>query len=240
MNQYILLTIATLIIAFNAFGQSERSEIRQGNREYKKSDYLNSEISYRSALEKNPSSVKGNFNLGGALFKQDKLDEAKQSFEDIASSNVDAKIRAKAYHNLGNTFFKQQKLKEAADAYKNALRLNPSDDETKYNLSEVLRMLKQQQNQQNEKGDNNDKKDDKKDENNNDKNDDKQDDKKDNKKDDDKQNQDNKEQQQQEQKISPEDARRMLEAIQKNEKDVQQKVLEQQAKQAKVKVDKNW
>jgi tetratricopeptide (TPR) repeat protein len=175
--------------------------------------------------------VKGNFNLGGALFKQDKLDEAKQSFEDIASSNVDAKIRAKAYHNLGNTYFKQQKLKEAADAYKNALRLNPSDDETKYNLSEVLRMLKQQQNQQKEKGDNNDKKDDK--------NDDKQDDKKDNKKDD-KQNQDNKEQQQQEQKISPEDARRMLEAIQKNEKDVQQKVLEQQAKQAKVKVDKNW
>jgi Ca-activated chloride channel homolog len=239
MNQYILLTLATFIIAFNAFGQSERSEIRQGNREYKKSDYLNSEISYRSAIEKNPSSVKGNFNLGGALFKQDKLDDAKQSFEEIASSNADAKIRAKAFHNLGNTLYKQQKLKEAADAYKSSLRLNPNDEETKYNLSEVLRMLKQQQNQQNDKGDNNDKKDDKDNDKKDDKNDDKKDDKKDNNKDD-KQDQDKKEQQQQEQKISPEDARRMLEAIQKNEKDVQQKVLEQQAKQAKVKVDKNW
>ncbi len=229
-----LILIATLIsIALSSIAQTERSYIRQGNREFKKEQYLDSEISYRSALEKNPTSVKGNFNLGGSLFKQDKFDEAKGTFEGITQSGADANIRAKAFHNLGNTLFKQQKFAEAADAYKSALRLNPADSETKYNLSEVLRMLREQQNQQNQ-GDGKGKDDEKQ----NDKNDDKQKQNDPQDKQDDK-NQQNK-QQPQEQKISPEDAKRMLEAIQKNERNVQQKVLEKQAKEVKVRVDKNW
>ncbi len=233
MKTKLILISALISITLSTKAQTERSSIRQGNREFKKGQFLDSEISYRSALEKNPTSVKGNFNLGGALFKQDKFDEAKTTFEGITQSNADAHIRAKAFHNLGNTLFKQQKLAEAADAYKKALRLNPGDSETKYNLSEVLRMLREQQNQQNQ-GDGKGKDDEKQ----NDKNDDKQKQNDPQDKQDDR-NQQNK-QQPQEQKISPEDARRMLEAIQKNERNVQQKVLEKQAKEAKVRVEKNW
>jgi len=237
------ITIGFTLISLYTLAQPEKKAIRQGNREFNRNQFLESEISYRKALEKNASSFKGNFNLADALYKQEKFEEANSLLDGLSSVNLTDNEKAKVYHNLGNTLLKQQKVKEGIEAYKNSLKLNPNDRETKYNLSEALRMLKQQQQQQQQNKDNKDNKDNKqnKDQKDQDKKDDqKKDQNKDKQKDQDKQNQDQKEKQQQKQKISPEDARRMLEAIQNNEKLVQQKVKDQKAKAAKVKVEKNW
>jgi len=234
------ITIGFTLLSLYSLAQPEKKAIRQGNREYNNKEFLESEISYRQALEKNPSSFKGNFNLADALYKQDKFEEANTLFDGLSSVNLTDNEKAKVYHNLGNTLLKQQKIKEGIEVYKKSLKLNPTDRETKYNLSEALRMLKQQQQQQNQDNkDNKDNKQNKDQKDQNKKDDQKKDQNKDQQKDQDKQNQNQKDKQQQKQKISPEDARRMLEAIQNNEKLVQQKVKDQKAKAAKVKVEKN-
>jgi tetratricopeptide (TPR) repeat protein len=234
----LLLLISFLMVASAGIAQSEKKSVRQGNREFKKGEYLDSEISYKSALELNPSSVKGNFNLGDALYKQEKFEDAAKIFEDLSSLNIDSQEKANIYHNLGNTYFNNQKFAESIEAYKNALRNNPSDTETKYNLAQAQRMLSQQEQQQDQKGDgeNDENKDENKDDDQDKKQDQNQEDKQDNKDQQDKKDK----KQDQEQQISPEDARRMLEAIQNNEQKVQDRVREEQAQQAKVRVEKNW
>lgn len=236
------LSLIFVLIAIALFAQSEKKSIRQGNKEFKKNDFTNSEISYRKALEKNPSSFKGNFNLADALYKQDKQEESVKIFDGLTSANVDDAQKSNVYYNMGNSYLKQQKLKESIESYKKALRLNPNDSDAKYNLSEAQRMLKQQQQQQQNDKNKKDNKDNKDKDNKDNKDKDKKDqDKKDDKdKDKNKDQKDKNKPQPQQQKISQEDARRMLEALQNNEKQIQQKLREQQAKAAKVRVEKNW
>ena len=237
---------ASISLVFNAFSQSEKKSIREGNREYRKGNFIDSEISYRSALEENPSSFKGNFNLGDAMYKQENFEEATKIFEELSALNLSPKEKAEIFHNLGNSYFKQEKYPESVEAYKNALRNYPDDMETKYNLAQAQRKLVQQQQQQNNQGEgeNEENKDKKENQENKENQKDNQDqDKKDenqqNQQQQDQQNQ-KQEQQQQQQQISQEDARRMMEALQNNEKDIQDRVREQQAKSANVKVEKNW
>ncbi len=235
---FILLNLSLTITV--AYSQADRKAIREGNSQFKKGEYVDAEVSYRSALEMNPASFKANFNLGDALYKQEKYDEAAKVFEELSSVSIDPITKSKVYHNLGNSHFKQQNFGESVEAYKNALRHNPNDNETKYNLSQAQRMLVQQQ--QNQSCDNNqnseDKNDDKQEKKDQQQDQDKQDQNKEDKQD--QQKQDRKQQEQQEQQISQEDARRMLEAIQNNEKEVQDRVREEQARQQKVKVERNW
>ncbi len=237
-----VITILLTFCATLALAQTERKAVRKGNKEFKKGEFIDAEISYRSALDLNPKSFKGNFNLGSALYKQDKFEESASMYADLANTEATADNLAKVYHNLGNSYFNQQKFEESVEAYKNALRQNPSDMQTKYNLAQAQRMLQQQQQQQqqqnqdknndSESDDSKDKQDENKDQQNKDQDKNQQNE----------QNKDKKEQQQQprEQQISPQDAQRMLEAIRNNEQKVQERVQKEKAKQAKVKVEKNW
>ena len=238
----INLMLIILLTSFAVSAQTERKAIRKGNKEFKKGEFIDSEIMYRSALDLNPSSFKGNFNLGGALYKQEKFEEAEQIFSDVTTEQNSAEELSYAYHNLGNAHFQKEEYDKSVEAYKNALRNNPSDVETKYNLAQAQRMLQQQQEQQQNQDQNQDQN---KDQNKD--NQDNQQDKKDQENDQDKQNKENEEnkeqqdkQQPKQQQISKEDARRMLEALQNDEKKVQEKVQKEKAKQAKVKVEKNW
>ena len=238
-----LIFSALILFAVSVYAQTERKSIRKGNNAFEDNDFVESEVQYRKALEANTHSFKGKFNLADALYKQEKYDESLKTMEEINQAGLSNEQKAMIYHNKGNALFKQQKFQESIDAYKNALKLNPYDAETKYNLSEAQRMLKQQQQQQN--NDNKDNKDNKNNKDNKDNKDQNKDDKKDNQdknKDQNKDKQDNKEQKQQEQqpKISKQDAERMLQAIQNNEKDIQEKMKQEKAKAAKVRVIKNW
>ena len=223
-----------MVFAFSTYGQNEKKVVRQGNKEFERGEYLDSEISYRSALEVNPSSFKANFNLGDALYKQDKWEDAAVTFDELANSQISDLSKAGVYHNLGNSYFKEQKFEESVEAYKQALRLNPNDLETKYNLSQAQRLLQQQDNQDNQDDQDGDNDQDK--QNDEQKQDDKQDNPEDNQQDKSKDDQ----QEQNQQQISPEDAQRMLDAIQGREKDIQDRLKEEKAKEAKVKVEKNW
>jgi len=242
MRKVIALTILLTGFAVNTFAQSEHKLIRRGNRAFSKNDYLESEVQYREALERNKHSFKANFNLGDAIYKQNKFSDSDSIFNEINLSALSDADKSMVYYNRGNSLFKQNKFKESADAYKMALKYNPNDNDAKYNLSEALRMMQNQQNQQNNQQQNNNNSKDSKD--NKDQKDDKNQEKKDksNEKQDNQQNNQNKnkEQQQQQPKISKEDAERMLQALQQREKDIQDKLNKKQAKPVSGASIKNW
>ena len=236
------------------WAQKENKHIRQGNDQYKEEKFKEAEIDYMKALEKNPASEKGQYNLGGALYKQDNFEDAEKLYSNIASTNEDKEIQAKAQYNLGNTFLKEKKFDEAVNAYKNSLRLNPEDMDAKYNLEYAKRMLQQQQ-QQNKDKNKDDKKDNKnqdkknKDKKNQDKKDQdkkKQDQQKQDQQKQDQQNQDNKKQDQQQrqqaqpQKISKKDAERMLQALKNDENNTLKKVRLKQVPAKAKKNEKDW
>lgn len=260
----IALILFLISMAFTATAQKERKFVRGGNELYNKQDFEKAEVEYRKALDKEAESYEAAFNLGDALYKQKKYDEALQQFVNLAKQETNPEKLGELYHNIGNTLLSMEKIDESIEAYKESLRNRPGSEETKYNL-EFARHKKQQNQQDQNKDQNKDNKD-QKDQNkdqNQDQNKDQQDQNKD-QKDQDKQNQDqnkdkndkdqqdqnkdqnkdrNKEQQQQPNKISKEDAQRLLEALQNDEKKVQEKVQKekvQQQKAKKMKIEKDW
>lgn len=146
--KYLLSTILVLVSFVQLDAQQERKFIRKGNNEFTDEKYLESEIEYRKALDKEKSSFEGQFNLGDALFKQEKYDEALDQFQILAGTEKDPAKLAPVYHNIGNCHMASGKIKEAIDAYKQSLRNNPMDNDTRYNLIAAQKMLQQQQQQQ--------------------------------------------------------------------------------------------
>lgn len=230
----IIFIYSLAMIAMNAFAQKERKYIRQGNKEFENANFENSEVSYRKAVDlEEKKSHEPAFNVGDALYKQEKYEDAIEQFNNLADVEVSKEEKSKIYHNLGNSLLQSNKLQESIEAYKNALRNNPNDMDTKYNLAYAQKKLEeQQQQQQNQNQDQNKDNQDQKDQ---DKNKDNQDQNQQ-----DKQEQNKDQQQQQQPQISKEDAERILQALANDEKDTQKKVKEQQAAAAKVKVEKEW
>ena len=242
-----ILTLLFLI-SVATFGQGERKFIRQGNNKFSNGKYSESEVLYRKAIDKNNMSPDASFNLGDALYKQDKYKDAGTLFNDNANSTIDKRKKSNNYYNLGNSFLQDKKLEESIEAYKNSLRLNPGNMEAKYNLAyaqDLLKKQQQQQQQQKNKGNNKDqdKKDQNKDQNNSKENQQQQQQQKQ------EQNQNNPEQQQQQQQqqpkqqqqtISKEDAQRLLDALANDEKNVQEKVKQEKAAKTRVRTLINW
>ena len=229
--RYLLLFIFLIPACFESFSQKENSLLRQGNRKFENGDYKEAEKDYRKALEMNKESVKGQFNLGTAVYKNNNFEEATKIYDNLAGKNADPDVRSKVFHNLGNSYLQSKEYEKSILAYKNALMANPKNVDTKYNLEYAKMMLKKQQEQQQNK-DNKDKKDNK---------DDKKDqqDKKDQKQD---QNQkkDQQKQPQDPKKISKNDADRMLEALKNDEKKTMEKVKKQKAKVQVTGIEKDW
>ncbi|MBN2519270.1 MAG: tetratricopeptide repeat protein, partial [Bacteroidales bacterium] len=144
----ILGIILFFIFSVSVFSQQERKEIRAGNKAYENEKFENAEVQYRKALEDKPGSYEASYNLGNAFFKQQKIEEAESQFRALPNEKLSKEDLAKIYHNLGNTYLSAGKLDESIEAYKNALRNNPSDLETKYNLAYAMNMKKNPQNQQ--------------------------------------------------------------------------------------------
>jgi len=245
MNSKILI-ISGLILFLPVLvhGQAERKFIRQGNKQYKVEVFDESEILYRKALEKEQQSYSGEFNLGDAMYKQEKFEDAARSFHKLAENQTDPIKLGELYHNIGNSFLKANQLEASIEAYKQALRNNPEDNETRHNLAYAQQMQQQQQDQDKQDQDQDkDKQDQDKDQQDQDK--DKQDQDQDQQdqnqnQDQQDQNQDQQQQQQQQPQISKEDAQRMLQALQQDEQDLQEKLQKQKAQATKVKVLKDW
>jgi Ca-activated chloride channel family protein len=240
MKQLVIILLI-LISGVPVFAQKEKGYIKMGNELYNQKKYPEAAVLYNKAVEKKKESVEGQFNLGDALYKQKQFDKAAEQFKKISEVNKDKAITARAYHNLGNTLLENNKLEESIDAYKKALLNNPKDEETRYNLAYALEKLKQQKDKDKKNKDKN--KDNKQDQDK--KNQDDKDKNKDqNKKDQDKKDQDkqNKDQQQQPppDKISKEDAQRMLDALNNQEKQTQEKLKGKKVKASGGKPLKDW
>ena len=221
--------LCLLLVAASASAQmTDRQYIRQGNKQFRSGDYANAEVSYRKAIEKNAKNPQAAFNLGNALMAQKKDSAAVEQFEGAARLETNPLRKAQAYHNMGVICQTHKMYGEAIEAYKNALRLNPKDDETRYNL--VLckhQKQKQDQQQQNQQGGDNDKK-----------QDDKQKDQQ--QPDQQKDKQDDKQQEQPKPQMSKDNAEQLLNAAIQNEKQTQEKMKQQQQQPQRRNVQKNW
>ena len=216
-----------LLMAVSASAQSDRQYIRQGNQQFKTGDFANAEVSYRKALEKNPRNPQAVYNLGNALLAQNKDSAAVVQFESAAKLETNPMRKYQSFHNLGVICQSHKMYGEAIEAYKNALRLNPDDDETRYNLVLCQRQKqKQDQNQQNQDQQNQDdqKKDDKKDQQQQDK---------------DKQEQ-QKKQEQPKPQMSKENAEQLLNAAMQQEKQTQDRMKKAQQQPQRRSIQKNW
>ncbi len=241
--------IFVLIFASTTFSQT-RSIINDGVDKYEKGDFAGASEKFQKSIDEKFENYKGHFNLGDALYKQNKYEDALSAYKNAMALAETDQQKAEVFHNIGNTLLKTKKLKESIGAYTESLKLNPDDLETKYNLSYALKQMQQQQQKKDKNKDKKDKnKDKKKDDKNKEKNkDDKKDKNKDKEeqKDQDKNNnkkneqKENKKQQQKQPppEISKEEAQRILNALKDDEADMQKKLRKKKGK--KVKVEKDW
>ena len=222
--------------------QSDRSEVRAGNREFKKGEFREAELDYKRALVEDSTSITAKYNLGNALYRTESYSEAELYLKGLGDSlkSVSPSRASDCFHNSGNLALKQKKYQEAVDAYKESLRLEPDNFETKSNLAYAQKMLKEQQQQQQNQQNQNQQQD-QKDQQDQDQNKDQDQQNQDNQQD---QNQDQQNQQQQQQdqpQITPQAAQQMLQAIEDKEKQTQDKVKKAKAEQQKSKEkEKNW
>lgn len=238
LYRYTFIALYLLLVIFNntTNAQTTRGLVNDGVGLYKEQKFADAEVNFKKGTEKNPESFEAKFNLGDAYYKQQRYDEAIKTFQ---SSFVNAKNdeeKAKIFHNIGNSLLKSQKLKESIGAYKEALKLNPNDQETKYNLSYALNMLKNpDQNQQQ----NNQNKDQNKDQQQQDQQNQDQQQQEQQKQDQQKQEQQQQQsQEQKEQELTKQEAESILEALKENEKDLQKQL--RKIKGQKIKTEKDW
>ena len=155
MNKYISILLLSFLFSSGLLAQSSHKLLMDGDKNYLKSDYASAEISYHKALDKSRD-YKSSFNLGNALFKQEKYEEAAKYYAQAADLQLNNTDKSKAYYNLGNALIHHQKIEEAIVAYKNGLRYNPTDPELKENLMIAKMFKKQAEEQQQEQQQNQD------------------------------------------------------------------------------------
>lgn len=191
----LVVCIAIFIVSFSNAQEKEaqfalkkaNTYVYEANVLIQEDDFVSAEMEYRKAISEQPTSVAGVYNLGNSYYQKGNFEEALYRHEQAAKTTTSKAEKHKAFHNIGNILMKNKKCKEAVEAFKNALRNDPTDDETRYNLGlakECAEQQKQDQQDENKDDENKDKKDenkDNKDEENKDKKDKEGDDKEDKK-----------------------------------------------------------
>ena len=245
--EYIILAFALLLASISAAAQTDRREVRSGNRQFRKENFTRAEIDYRKALVKDSSSFAASYDLANSLYRQNNFEEAGKTLEkvkDIAPMNPNS---SDYYYNLGNVACQKKDWQAAVDAYKQSLLRNPTDMDAKENYIYAKLMLKNQggggkdknnQNQDQDQQNQNQNQDQNKNQQNQNQNPNQQNQQNQNQN----PNQQNQQQGQQGQgKISPQQAQQMLSAIQAKEKETQDKVNKEKAALLKSKQkEKNW
>mgnify|MGYP006196336481 CR=1 FL=1 len=268
----VSLLLCAYLFSLNSFAQPQQTKeqkkelkaaqnfLSEAQQSLQKEEFPSAEADYRKAISLNPKSEIAKYNLGTAYYGKDKNAEAMLRFKQAATTATEKSEKHKAFHNLGNTYMNEKKYTEAVDAYKNALRNNPNDDETRYNLALAKDMLeknppppqdnedkdkKDEKKEQDKKDDQNkedDKGDEKKDQDKGDEKEDKKEGDKDQGKPDQPKDEGDKPQQQQPVpgQLSPQQVKSLLEAMNNEEKKTQDKINAEKQKGAKVRTDKDW
>lgn len=238
--KYLLFFVAICAVMGASAQHTERDFIRRGNRLYADSLFVKAEVEYRRALDINPQSVEAMYNLGNSLLNQQKPEEAMKMYQaaalqiptnrkNIAIDDIDKVRLAQIYHNMGVLLQNSQQLDACIDSYKNSLRNNPFDHETRYNLTLAMkqRQEQQQQNQNQQQEQEQQKEEEKKEQEQQEKNQTRQE-------------QEQQQQPQQEQDMSKENAEQLLNAIMQDEKDIQEKVKKAMQEVQPRRFEKDW
>lgn len=233
MNRILVILIALFCIT-QLRAQQEGPDLRRGNKEYKHENYTEAEVNYRRGLDKNNDSFEGHFNLGDALFRQEKYPEALEQYQKAETllkgddktrkAELDRRLAA-TYHNMGNALYAQQQYDKSVAAYQQSLRHNPKDNDTRYNLVKAMQQLQQQQQQQQQNQQQNQEQ----------KNDSTQQQQQEQQQQEQQQNQ---QQEQNQEQMDRETAEQILQALEQDEQETQEKLQRQQGK--KRRVEKNW
>lgn len=272
MNKIFLIFVLISSVAFaqkatekEKTKKPEKEIIRDGNDFYNQNNFTDAEIQYKKALEVNPNYEKANYNLGNAIYQQNRFKEALPMYDLVTKTTENKLTKAENFHNMGNIFMKEKQYDKAIEAYKNSLRNNSKDDETRYNLALSQKLLKNEADNKKKDKNNKDKNDDKKDKKDQNKDDKDKKDKKDQNKDKqegdkgdkdkdkkgdnkedpnkDKQGENDKKKQNpqpQKNKLSKQQIKQLLEAMNNEENKTQKKVNAKKAKGRKIKQEKDW
>ena len=253
-----LFLYALLTFSFAISAQEKDKNLPKGNEDFKEKKYIDAEAAYRISASQNPTKAISSYNLGNTIYRQKQPSEAKLAYVKSIENAKTKPEKHRAYHNLGNIFMTEKKYSDAVEAYKNALRNNPSDEQTRYNYALAKEYLKNnpespkddskkdkekkedKKKEEDKKDENKDKKDDK-----GDKDKDKGDDKKDNqdgKNDKDKKDGDNGDKPKPQPGNSPskQNMQNLLDAVNNEEKKVQEKVNAKKVKGKPVQTEKDW
>ena len=228
MYSYVILLVALLLSTSAVTAQDDmgaRRHVKAGNKQFRKQNFSEAETSYRKALEKNKENPQALYNLGTSLIAEGQDTTAIKFLEQAAKAEKNPLRQSQSFHNLGTILQGRKMFAEAIEQYKQCLRLNPADDDARYNLALCKHQLKNQpqDNQQNKQN--------KQDQQN-------QQDKQD------KQQQQQQDQQQQDQQQKPqmskENAEQLLNAAMQQEKQTQDRLKEAQKQPQRRQVEKNW
>lgn len=224
---YSMLLLLLTAAASNTAAQEERPHVRRGVALLEQERFAEAEAEFRSALQLKPSSFEAAYNLGTALFRQEKYDEALQQLQATTPfANDDKQRLASLFHNLGNSYLFGQNIDQSIEAYKQALRHNPLDDETRYNLIAAMKLKDEQEEQEEEQQDQQEQE--------------QQEQQEQEQQEQEQEQQDQQQQQQQESEgISRENAERLLQALEEDEKELLEKMNQNREKQP-VRIEKNW
>lgn len=142
----LLLALPTVVNA-----QDENAAIREGNKLYKEKQYDKALPAYQKAIEQNPQSSTARYNLANARFRSGNLPDAEKSYDELIEKTTDKNYKVKGYYNKGVALTNEKKLLESIEAYKNAIKLDPTDEDTRFNLQKALTELKKQTQSQQQK-----------------------------------------------------------------------------------------
>lgn len=280
MRTHIFFGIGFLLASSQLLAQGEKeiNLIADGNKGYQSEAYIEAEVDYRKALSINSANTKAQHNIGNALYRTKDFDQANQRYFQTQKNSLNKSEKHLAFHNIGNGFMQQKIYEKAVEAYKNALRNNPTDDETRYNYALAKELLEKEKQEQEENQDQQDQNDQNDQQDQQDNQDDKEGDQKekpseDGGEGDEKENKDDQENKDKDEKnnkdkekedpkkpkddkgknkdqkkpppphpgqISPEQVKSLLEAMNQQEKNVQDKVNAEKAKGVPVKTKKDW
>ncbi len=253
LSRYIFPVVLLAVTCISAYAQTDRKDVRRGNRDFRKEEFREAEIDYMKALVKDSMSVAANYNLASSLFRQGDMEQAGKVLDRVKDVAPATASSADYWYNRGDVALEIKDYQTAVDAFARSLIVRPDDLDAKENFIYAKKMLQNQdnqdQNQDNQDQNQDQNQDDQNDKNNQDQNDQNEDQNDQNQNDQDRNNdqdqggQDDRSQPQQDRqpKISPQAAQQMLQAIQAKEKETQEKVKEEKAKALKSRQrEKNW
>lgn len=238
-----ILLLLLIVNSALAFAQNDRTFIRQGNKLYRTQKWAQAETQYRKAISKNAKNTQALYNLGCALMMQQKDSVAMVQYQHAAQEETNVQRRSKSYHNIGVIMQNHREYAKAIECYKMALRCNPQDNETRYNLALCKKLLKNQPQKNNKDNKNNKNKNDKnknKDQNNKDKDKNNEQDKNNKKNNDKDKNKQNQNDERNQDKMSKDNAEQLLNAAIQQEKATKQKMQKAMSQPKSRSYEKNW